>query len=40
LVLSAPALVGVAIDPHGGLVMASNDVIWRLDVPLQPLART
>jgi sugar lactone lactonase YvrE len=38
LVLSAPALVGVAIDPQGGLVLASNDVIWRLDVPLRPLA--
>jgi sugar lactone lactonase YvrE len=36
LVLSAPALVGVAFDPQGGLVISSNDVIWRLDVPLQP----
>jgi sugar lactone lactonase YvrE len=39
LVLSAPALIGVALDPQGGLVVASNDVIWRVDVPLQPLAR-
>jgi hypothetical protein len=37
LVLGAPALVGVALDPQGGLIVASNDVIWRLDVPLQPL---
>jgi hypothetical protein len=36
-VLSAPALVGVAIDPEGGLVLASNDTVWRLDVPLKPL---
>lgn len=39
LVLSAPALVGVAIDPEGGLVLASNDTIWRLDVPIRPLRR-
>ena len=32
LVLSAPALVGVAFDPAGGVVLASNDTIWRLDV--------
>ena len=32
LVLSAPALVGVAFDPLGGLVLASSDTIWRLDV--------
>jgi sugar lactone lactonase YvrE len=31
LVLSAPALVGVAIDPLGGLVVASSDTVWRLD---------
>lgn len=38
LVLSAPALVGVAFDPAGGIVLASNDTLWRLDVPLKPLA--
>jgi sugar lactone lactonase YvrE len=38
LVLSAPALVGVALDPHGGLVLATNDTVWRLDVDVKPLA--
>lgn len=38
LVLSAPALVGVAFDPGGGLVVASSDTVWKLDCPLQPLA--
>jgi len=36
LVLAASALIGVAIDPEGGLVVASNDTVWRLDVPLKP----
>jgi sugar lactone lactonase YvrE len=36
LLLSAPALVGLAFDPAGGLVLASNETIWRLDVPLRP----
>jgi hypothetical protein len=36
LVVSAPALVGVAFDPAGGVILASNDTIWRLDVPLKP----
>ena len=35
-VLAAPALVGVAIDPAGGLVLASNDAVWKLDVGLKP----
>ena len=34
--VAAPALVGVAIDPRGGLVVASNDTIYRLDVGLRP----
>lgn len=34
--VSAPALVGVAFDPAGGLVLASSDAVWRLDVPLSP----
>jgi sugar lactone lactonase YvrE len=38
LVVSAPMLIGVAFDPEGGLVLASSDTIWRLDVDLQPLA--
>ena len=37
LVLSAPMLIGVAIDPDGGLLVASNDTIWRLDVDVRPL---
>ena len=40
LVLSAPMLVGVAFDPRGGLVLASNDTIWKLDVDLKPLTMT
>lgn len=36
LVLSAPALVGAAFDPRGGLVVASNDTVYRLDVALRP----
>ncbi len=36
LVLAAPALVGVALDPRGGLVVSSNDTAYRLDVPLRP----
>jgi sugar lactone lactonase YvrE len=37
-VLAAPALVGVAIDPDGGLVVASNETVYRLDVPLRSAA--
>lgn len=36
LLVAAPALVGLAFDPAGGLVLASNDTVWRLDVPLHP----
>jgi len=36
LVVSATSLVGVAIDPHGGLVVASSDTIYRLDNRLRP----
>jgi len=38
LIVSAPVLIGLAFDPLGGLVLASSDTIWRLDVPLKPLA--
>jgi sugar lactone lactonase YvrE len=38
LVVAAPALIGVAFDPEGGLVLASNETIWRLDVDLKPFA--
>ncbi len=31
LVLSGAGLVGVAFDPLGGLVVASNDTAWRLE---------
>jgi sugar lactone lactonase YvrE len=30
LVLSGPGLVGLAFDPHGGLVVCSNDTAYRL----------
>ena len=36
LVLAAPALVGAAIDPRGGLVVSSNDTVFRFDVGLRP----
>jgi DNA-binding beta-propeller fold protein YncE len=36
LVMAAPSLVGVALDPSGGLVVSSNDTAYRLDVPLRP----
>jgi hypothetical protein len=35
-VLAAAALVGVAIDPRGGLVVASTRTVYRLDLPLKP----
>jgi len=34
LVAVAPVIVGLAFDPEGGLVVASGDTVWRLDVPL------
>ena len=37
LMLTAPALIGVAFDPSGGVVLASNDTIWRIDTDLRPL---
>jgi len=36
LELAAPALVGVAFDPRGGLVVSSNDTVYRFDVGLRP----
>jgi len=36
LVVAAATLVGVAIDPRGGLVIASADTIYRLDKGLKP----
>jgi sugar lactone lactonase YvrE len=34
LVLAGPALVGVAFDPHGGVVVSSNDTAYRLAHPI------
>jgi sugar lactone lactonase YvrE len=36
LVAAVPAIVGVAFDPFGGTVLASNDTIWRLGVDTRP----
>jgi glucose/arabinose dehydrogenase len=36
LVVAATSLVGVAFDPRGGLVVASNETIYRLDNGLRP----
>jgi sugar lactone lactonase YvrE len=33
-VLSGGAIVGLAFDPAGGLVVAGADTLWRLDVPV------
>lgn len=38
LVAAAPALVGLAFDPDGGIVLASNDTVWKLEVPHRPAA--
>ena len=37
LVVAGPSLVGVAFDPQGGLVIASNDTAYRLNVNIRPL---
>jgi sugar lactone lactonase YvrE len=37
LILSGADLVGVAFDPHGGLVVVSNDTAYRIAAPLRPL---
>ncbi|MEO8484343.1 MAG: SMP-30/gluconolactonase/LRE family protein [Acidobacteriota bacterium] len=34
---TTPMVIGLAFDPEGGLVLASNETVWRLDVPLRPL---
>ncbi len=39
LVLAAVSLIGVTFDPAGGIVLASNDTIWKLDVGLKPWGR-
>jgi sugar lactone lactonase YvrE len=35
-VLAAAALVGLCFDPLGGIVVCSNDAMYRLDVPIRP----
>lgn len=40
LIVSAPVIVGLAFDPGGGLVVASHDTVWGLDVPLAAGAYT
>ena len=37
LVVAGTALVGVALDPNGGLVVTSNDTAYKLDVAIRPL---
>ena len=39
-VLTATALVGLAFDPAGGLVVVSNDSAYRFDLPLRPFGLT
>lgn len=39
-VLAAGALVGLAFDPAGGLVVVSSDSAYRLDLPLRPFGTT
>jgi sugar lactone lactonase YvrE len=39
LVLAGAGLVGVAFDPAGGLVVASNDTVYRLDLPMRGLGQ-
>lgn len=36
LVLAGAGLVGLAFDPRGGMVVVSNETVYRLDVPLRP----
>jgi hypothetical protein len=36
--IAGAALIGVAFDPRGGIVLASSDTIYRLDVPLRGFA--
>jgi sugar lactone lactonase YvrE len=37
LIVAGQSLVGVAFNPHGGLAVASNDTVYRLDVGIRPL---
>jgi glucose/arabinose dehydrogenase len=35
LLVHAPGIVGLGFDPRGGLVLATSDTVYRLDVPLR-----
>ena len=35
--LSGRSVIGLAFDPHGGLVVASTDTVYRFDLPLRGL---
>jgi hypothetical protein len=35
--LSGGALIGLAFDPHGGIALATSEVVYRLAVGLRPL---
>ena len=37
VVVSGPTMIGIAFDPAGGMMLCSNDTIWKLDVDLKPL---
>ena len=34
-VVAGGALIGLAFDPHGGLVLASSDTVYRLNAPVR-----
>lgn len=36
LVVAGQSLVGVAFDPNGGVVVSSNDTVYRISVPIRP----
>lgn len=38
LVVATPVVVGLAMDPVQGLVIASNDTVWKLDAPVAAAA--
>jgi sugar lactone lactonase YvrE len=37
LIVAGVGLIGVALDPSGGLVVATGSAVYRFDVPLHPL---
>ena len=40
LIVSGPTMVGIALDPRGGIVLCSNETIWKLDVDITPYGLT